>query len=294
MKPPTYTTITLFHHRRNFKPISLSKHETVSSHAHDKAAEMVLIAVIRNAAAAGVSLLGATIWTRLLSSLVRSGRLSAHAGRKVMHVTTCPLFTCTWPLYSQCCYARLFAAAVPFSFAVRIWHRPSSDALVTAVARESQSESEDVYHHARGPLFYALSVSAVTVAGWTRHAATYAAFAALCFGDGMAGTIGKLVNARPLRLPPAALFNQKKTLPGSVACFTATAAAAAAWIYATPAWLVRGTAAARAHASLLPVCLSAAGATVAELLVLEDNITVPLSAFLIFYLSSNNQPLASG
>lgn len=100
----------------------------------------MLAVIVRNALATAASYIGASVWTNLLSRLVSSKRLQPRAARKLMHITTAPLFSLTWCLYSHVPHSSLLAAAVPLSFAIRVAHNPASDNIVRAVARQSIGE----------------------------------------------------------------------------------------------------------------------------------------------------------
>lgn len=242
--------------------------------------------LIRNVVATAVSFVGATIWTKLLARLVNKDRVAPRAARKLIHISTAPLFACTWPLYSFHPYAAFFAASVPLTFALRIAVNPGADAIVRAVARSTPSESDDApgtqesadSKYARegfGPLVYGLVVAALTAFSWRSQPSTYIALAAMCFGDGMADLIGTACNAGPIL--PRSIFRKKKTIPGSIACLFSVFSLSWLWLripfvaaFVKPAVLSTGS-----------VAVVAAAATLAELLPVEDNFTVPFSAFVV-------------
>lgn len=254
--------------------------------------------LLRNVLAASVSFVGATAWTKLLSHFVVKGTFSPYVARKVMHLFTAPLFTLTWPLYSQRLYPHLFAAFTPISFAIRIFLNPSSDSLVRAVARSKQqrrqqeqlrvagypdSNSSDGGNSeigtramASGPMTYGLSVGLLSIMGWISPA-TYIAMAALCFGDGMADVIGS--NLKIYQLPlPKHIFYKKKSLPGTLAFFFSTIVTSCAWLrlpfFVAPH--VRP-----ASISFRSIVAISGSSAIAELLPIEDNLTVPLVGFVL-------------
>lgn len=254
---------------------------------------MPLPVLLQNVLAAGVSLAAATAWTKLLSHLVARGSCSPHVARKVIHITTAPLSTLSWPLYSSQFYPHVFAAFVPISFAVRIFLNPSSDSLVRAVARSKHqpsraSESSDpgssdvnlsaneARAMASGPMTYGLSAGLLTLFGWINTPATYVAMAALCFGDGMADVIGSKLNKFQLPLPKH-IFYKKKSLPGSLAFFLSSTVASFAWLR-LPFFVAPHVDA--AALSLSSIAAISGVSAIVELFPLEDNVTVPLVSFM--------------
>lgn len=287
---------------------------------------MTVVALIRNGLAAAASFVSATLWTKLLVRLVDKRVLTPYAGRKLIHISTAPLFSLTWPLFANSAYASFFAATVPLSFALRIALDPGSDALVRAVARqklrmasaERRGEEEDkdedkkdkedeggnveeetmtkegnnefkvngecdgdVAREAQGPIMYAVVVGVLTAVAWRRDPTTYVALSALCFGDGMADVIGTACNAGRLPLPRR-IFRKKKTAPGTIACFISTVVAAGLWLCLpfVPPRLPWST-----------LCAAAAAATAVETLPVEDNITVPVVAFIAARFMAPRAPL---
>lgn len=252
---------------------------------------MPFSAIVRNVLAAGVSFIGATVWTKLLSHCVYTRSCSPHVARKVIHITTAPLFVFTWPLYSRQLYPSLFAATTPLYFAIRIFLNPFSDSLVRAVARvkqqqhdaqpsdsnppgasERQSETRAL---ASGPMTYGLSIGLLTLLGWRENPATYTAMAALCFGDGMADVVGSKLNMLEIPLPKK-MFSKKKSFPGTLAFLLSMTITTFTWLrlpffvapHINPASFPIGRIAAVAGAS-----------AVTELFPFEDNLTVPLVAY---------------
>lgn len=249
---------------------------------------MPLPILLQNSLACVASFVGASTWTEILIRLSKSRFLSAPVTRKVMHITTAPLFTLTWPLYVHHVpnvSARLLAACVPLTFGLRILRKPKDSKLANQVARESQKRANvKPLSIVSGPLAYAISISIIAGLTWTSPH-TFLAFSALCFGDGMADVVGTAFNARPLPLNPKSFFKKKKTIPGSVACFLSTVLAATVWqrlpfIFFDPRDAQSRLDNPIATLPLTHITKVAAVATLAELLPFEDNYTVPFTAFL--------------
>jgi phytol kinase len=110
------------------------------------------------AALAGLS--AATLWTLLFIILVRSNRITSAVSRKLIHVTTGPLFFLTLPLYSASSSARAYAAVVPLLFAVRLalvgaGLTTKKDPLGGAVSRVKVNAEQEA---SKGPLAYSAVV----------------------------------------------------------------------------------------------------------------------------------------
>lgn len=235
----------------------------------------MLADLLRNLAAAAISFGGAIFWTKTVTRLSNSGLLPPHVARKVSHITTAPFFMLTWPLYSPHPYASLIAAAVPFSISARIVRNPSGDALAVATARDSTHSVAEKTREANGLAAYGASIAAITAAGWRNSAPGYIAIAALCFGDGAADIFGTALQGPRLPLPRA-LFWRRKTIPGTMAFVLASTFGASGMLRLARAMGSSFTSVPR-HILGKAVLASAA----VELFPLEDNITVPFTAFFV-------------
>jgi hypothetical protein len=118
--------------------------------------------------------------------------------RKLIHVTTAPLFVLTLPLYSSSPSARVYAAAVPLLFAVRLALTGTGltprDPIGSAVSRVKTNAAQEAM---KGPLAYSATVTCLVLYGWRTSPAVIIAMCNLAFGDG-AAEIGKLY---PVCLP---------------------------------------------------------------------------------------------
>jgi hypothetical protein len=128
--------------------------------------------------------------------LVRADVVSSAMSRKLIHVTTAPLFVLTLPLYSTSPSARVYAAAVPLLFAVRLALTGTGltprDPLGSAVSRVKTSASQEAM---KGPLAYSATMACLVLYGWRTSPAVVIAMCNLAFGDG-AAEIGKLYPVR--------------------------------------------------------------------------------------------------
>lgn len=235
----------------------------------------MLLGLLRNVGAGLVSLGGAVFWTKAMTRLSQTGLIPSRTARKIAHVTTAPFFMFTWPLYSTSFYARLIAAAVPLSFGARIALNPRQNSLATATTRLTATSPKAVADEANSLACYAIAVASLTALGWRTSIPVYIAAAALCFGDGAADIVGTALKGPRLPLPPA-VFPRRKTLPGTLAFIAATVGGATGLLrfanvlgYApdvVPMGVLWKVAVASAAVELVPV---------------EDNITVPATAWMV-------------
>mmetsp|Transcript_2143 Transcript_2143/g.6389 ORF Transcript_2143/g.6389 Transcript_2143/m.6389 type:complete len:231 (+) Transcript_2143:399-1091(+) len=94
----------------------------------------------RDVAAMVISMLGAIVWVKFFDLLARHEVLNQKLSRKLVHITTGPLFVLTWPLFSSAPEARYYAAVIPVLQGIRLaligWGVIDSPNTVRAVSRE--------------------------------------------------------------------------------------------------------------------------------------------------------------
>ncbi|KAL0024202.1 hypothetical protein WJX77_007139 [Trebouxia sp. C0004] len=151
------------------------------------------------------------------------GLLEQNLSRKLVHITSGPLFVLTWPFFSAGSTARYFAAVVPLLNALRLFLVGTgvvkSEGTVKAVSR-----SGDRQELLRGPLFYVLIMTAVTVVFWRESPVGLMVLSLMCGGDGLADIIGRKFGTA--KLP----FNTSKSWAGSAAMFAGGAVTSLAFI----------------------------------------------------------------
>ena len=148
--------------------------------------------------------------------------------RKLVHITTGPLFLATWPLYATGTGAALgggalsdllvrhpetVVCAVPLVNLIRLaligfGVIPSKNTL------RAVSRSGDRKELLRGPLFYSLCITVIVAVFWRESPTALVAISVLCIGDGLADVVGRrLGKGNPLP------FNAGKSYAGSTAMF---------------------------------------------------------------------------
>ncbi|KAL0037735.1 hypothetical protein WJX77_010053 [Trebouxia sp. C0004] len=162
------------------------------------------------------TLLSASLAHALVKSLEFSAShdyLTQLVCRKIVHISTGPLFVLTWPLFSAAQTARICAAAVPLSNAFRLMliaiGTMDSKATIKAVSRGGSRQEL-----LRGPLLYIGIVTAVTLLFWRESPVGLMVLSLMCGGDGLADIVGRRYGSA--RLP----FNHSKSWLGSLAMFT--------------------------------------------------------------------------
>lgn len=228
-----------------------------------------MLNLARDLLAAGIGFISAFIWTWLFVLLVQRNVVSSSASRKLIHVSTAPLFALTFPFYSNESTARFMAAAVPGAFAVRLYlggYGVTKDPITDAVARQKSKADEAT----GGPFWYAVSVACIVALAWRERVSTYLAISMLAFGDGSA----ELGAFYPMTLWPLPNNWKKKSVGGSV-IFLACGSISS--------YLLTNLFAYLGQCAYVPFVLCFATAlvcSVAEVLPVEDNILVPAVAII--------------
>ncbi|MCM1981534.1 diacylglycerol/polyprenol kinase family protein [Lyngbya confervoides] len=166
----------------------------------------------RNPLAMGVTLMGATLWLRLWDSLAAQGRIESKLSRKIIHITTGPLFVLCWPLFDASFSARGWAALVPGVLTAQFlavgmgWI--DDPAAVQAMTRQGQRGEL-----LKGPLQYGLVFVGCTLVFWRSSPLSLTALMTICGGDGLADIVGRRYGRH--KLP----WNGQKSWAGSLAMF---------------------------------------------------------------------------
>ncbi|KAL0047392.1 hypothetical protein WJX82_002228 [Trebouxia sp. C0006] len=171
------------------------------------------VSVIRDLLATLLSASLAYVLVKTLEFSASQDYLSQLVCRKVVHISTGPLFVLTWPLFSAAPTARVCAAAVPLCNAFRLIlvaiGTMESKATIQAVSRGGSRQEL-----LRGPLLYIGIVTAVTLLFWRESPVGLMVLSLMCGGDGLADIVGRRYGSA--RLP----FNHNKSWLGSLAMLT--------------------------------------------------------------------------
>ena len=212
----------------------------------------------------------ALLWLRLLDTLARSGIISRHLARKLIHIGAGPIFLLCWLLYSGGPQSRWLAALTPAALTVQ-FALIGLGALKDEDAVRAMSRSGDRRELLYGPLQYGIIVVLMTLLFWLDSPVGIVVLMILCGGDGFADIIGRRWGQA--KLP----WNPQKSWAGSAAMLLAGFGFALGFL----ALFTRlGVFQLSLVAALLPLLLICLTATVVEAVSGQDmdNITITVSA----------------
>eukprot|EP01041_Mallomonas_annulata_P002363 gene2364-4581_t len=115
--------------------------------------------------------------------------LTAYERRKVMHISTGPIFLFTWPLFSNTASGKLAATAVPAMITLKFF-LVGMGVIKDDDAVRTMSRSGDRRELLTGPTLYGIVFALATFLFWMKFRAVIA-LGCLCFGDGMAELCGR-------------------------------------------------------------------------------------------------------
>lgn len=212
---------------------------------------------------------------KTLELMAARGQLKQLVCRKIVHMTTGPLFVLTWPLFSAGPSARWCAASVPFLNGVRLAliavGAMQSEATLKAVSRGGSKQELS-----KGPMLYIAIVVLITLLFWRESPIGLMVLCLMCGGDGLADIVGRRYGSA--KLP----FNVKKSWAGSLAMLAGGGALSMLYIALFHKF---GYYQASAQNMMPIILITSLAATVVEALpiyeTLDDNLTVPLTAAII-------------
>ena len=204
--------------------------------------------------------------------LLRSGRLSASATRKVVHVGVAH-----WWLLAMCFFDRWeFAIIGPVAFvAINL----ASYLLRLFPAMEHEQRSKNL-----GTIYFPIALTATVLLTWAGPVPVWVGgvgILVLGYGDGMAAVIGE--RSTRGRFP---IVGTMKSAAGTATMFAFSAAVVTVFllVFADPATLIAPGASAAASIALTAIVVAAA-ATVVEVVTPFglDNLTVPIATTLLLH-----------
>ena len=213
------------------------------------------------------------IWLRIMDFAAHRGLIESRLSRKVIHITTGPVFVLCWFLFRETPDARWWAACVPLlitlQFALIGLGLIKDEASVRAMSRTG-----DRREILRGPLFYGIVFVALTLIFWRESPIGMTALMLMCGGDGIADVVGR-------RFPsPKLPWSREKSWIGSLSVLLGgfVLSAFILWIYVS-ARVFPGP----FSGYLVPLAILSLTAAAVESLPFHDvdNITVPLAAALV-------------
>jgi phytol kinase len=213
------------------------------------------------------------VWLRSMDFAARRGWIESRLSRKVIHITTGPIFVLCWFLYRESPDARWWAAAIPFLITVQ-FALIGLGLLKDEASVQAMSRTGDRREILRGPLIYGIVFVTLTLIFWRDSPIGIIALMLMCGGDGIADLVGR-------RFPyPKLPWGGEKSWVGSLSVLVGgfVLAAFILWIYVSVRVFPGPF-----SAYLLPLALLSLTAAVVESLPFHDvdNFTVPLAVVLV-------------
>jgi phytol kinase len=222
--------------------------------------------------AALVTLLVCIVWLRIMDFAARRGWIESRLSRKVIHITTGPVFVLCWFLFRESPDARWWAAAVPFLITVQ-FALIGLGVLKDEASVQAMSRTGDRREILRGPLIYGIVFVALTLIFWRDSPIGIIALMLMCGGDGIADLVGRRISSP--RLP----WSREKSWAGTLSVLAGgfLLALLILWIY-----VAAGVFSPPLSKYSFPLLLLSLLAAVVESLPFHDidNFTVPLAVSL--------------
>jgi phytol kinase len=223
--------------------------------------------------AALLTLVISLLWLRIMDFAAHRGLIESRLSRKIIHITTGPIFVLCWFLFRETPDSRWWAATVPFLITIQ-FALIGLGIIKDEASVQAMSRTGDRLEILRGPLFYGIAFVVLTLVFWRDTPIGIVALMLLCGGDGIADVVGR-------RIPsPKLAWSPNKTIGGSLSVLIGgfILAAFIIWIYVS-ARIFPGP----FSGYLLPLALLSLTATVVESLPQRDvdNITLPLAVVLV-------------
>lgn len=226
--------------------------------------------LVSSAVTAGVAL----ALLRFFEELAKRGVFEQKLNRKLVHITIGMVFLLFWPLFSSGRYAPFLAALAPGINIVRMLLLGLGIMKNEAMVK-SMSRSGDHRELLKGPLYYATTITFATSVLWRTSPIAIALICNLCAGDGIADIVGRRLGKD--KLP----YNPNKSYAGSIAMAVAGFLASIGYMhylhtfgFIEESWnMAFGFLVVSVAATLVeshPISTE-----------LDDNLTVPLTSFLV-------------
>lgn len=219
---------------------------------------------------------GAAGWVNLWSSLAEQGIIDSKTTRKLIHITSAPMFMASWPLFSESPAARFVAAAVPLLQLGRLVLASQDDNSKMASAISRSNKGSELL---KGPAIYA-GILALASLAWRDNPGAITAITQMAVGDGMADIVGR--NFAPKDGSARIPWNKDKSIAGTVGYIASASAATWGMInwFAAQGLLQPDTPVLPAAVGLSVLC-GLIETLPAEKIGIDDNISVPLAAALL-------------
>lgn len=143
----------------------------------------------------------------MLSSWVQT------VSRKLVHSIAGPGFLAFWPLFGDTFMSQCIASVTPALNGLSLF-LAGTRLVQDATSVSAISRSGDPRELLRGPLYYTIVLTLVTLFLWRESLVAVAVVAIMCGGDGLADLVGRAIG-KDAPLP----WNPSKSWPGAIAMF---------------------------------------------------------------------------
>jgi phytol kinase len=231
---------------------------------------------MNNWIAAALTLAISIVWLRIMDFAAHRGWIESRLSRKVIHITTGPVFVLCWLMFSDGPEARWLAAAIPFLITVQ-FALIGLGIIKDEASVQAMSRSGDRREILRGPLIYGIVFVVLTILFWKDSPIGMTALMLMCGGDGIADVVGRRVQSP--RLP----WSRDKSVVGMFSVLVGGFALAVLilWAYVA-ARVLPGP----LSGYLVPVAILSLTAAAVESLPFRDidNLTLTVAVVLVGYL----------
>ncbi|KAK1667660.1 hypothetical protein QYE76_055819 [Lolium multiflorum] len=211
---------------------------------------------------------------RVFEELAKRGVFEQKLNRKLVHITIGMVFLLFWPLFSSGRYAPFLAALAPGINILRMLLLGSGIMKNEAMVK-SMSRSGDRRELLKGPLYYATTITFATSVLWRTSPIAIALICNLCAGDGIADIVGRRLGKE--KLP----YNPNKSYAGSIAMAMAGFLASVGYMHYFHTFGFMEESWYTAFGFLVVSVASTLVESHPLSTELDDNLTVPMTSFLV-------------
>ncbi|KAF2953131.1 probable phytol kinase 2, chloroplastic [Oryza sativa Japonica Group] len=211
---------------------------------------------------------------RFFEELAKRGVFEQKLNRKLVHITIGMVFLLFWPLFSSGSYAPFLAAVAPGINIIRMLLLGLGVMKNEAMVK-SMSRSGDPRELLKGPLYYATTITFATSIFWRTSPIAIALICNLCAGDGIADIVGRRLGQE--KLP----YNPNKSYAGSIAMALAGFMASIGYMHYFQSFGFIEESWSLAFGFLVVSVTAALVESHPISTHLDDNLTVPLTSFLV-------------
>lgn len=153
---------------------------------------LTMTPIVQDSLASSFCLSAAFVWVQIWIDLAKRGVVESKLSRKIIHVSSAPLFMLFWPLYSDSSLANVFAGIVPLVQLARLVYSGLKKSmnpgggLVGAISR-----SGDQKEALGGPAIYTAVLLLVTLFSFKVSAISCVTISQMAVGDGLADIVGR-------------------------------------------------------------------------------------------------------